>query len=104
MWLLVASGGLCSHPAPLSHPCLPRVLQLELECINPKKQKKKKNYKNSGIIIVKSCKVSVTWGCFLLLLAELGSHRAPPIPPASSTLVLPSAGPVEHQKCGFLLA
>ncbi|XP_066183702.1 copine-2 isoform X2 [Sylvia atricapilla] len=31
---------------------------LELECINPKKQKKKKNYKNSGIIIVKSCKIT----------------------------------------------
>uniref|UniRef100_A0A6I8PAZ7 Copine-2 n=1 Tax=Ornithorhynchus anatinus TaxID=9258 RepID=A0A6I8PAZ7_ORNAN len=31
-------------------------LALELECINPKKQKKKKNYKNSGIIIVRSCK------------------------------------------------
>ncbi|OXB58510.1 hypothetical protein ASZ78_009075 [Callipepla squamata] len=41
--------------------------KLELECINPKKQKKKKNYKNSGIIIVKSCKVS-TLGCFILLL------------------------------------
>ncbi|XP_005997254.1 copine-2 isoform X2 [Latimeria chalumnae] len=32
-------------------------IQLEFECINPKKQKKKKNYKNSGIIIVKSCKI-----------------------------------------------
>ena len=31
--------------------------QVEFECINPKKQKKKKNYKNSGIIIMKSCKV-----------------------------------------------
>ncbi|XP_055582443.1 copine-2 isoform X2 [Falco biarmicus] len=31
---------------------------LELECINPKKQKKKKNYKNSGIIIVKYCKIT----------------------------------------------
>ncbi|XP_071613377.1 copine-2 isoform X3 [Heliangelus exortis] len=31
---------------------------LEVECINPKKQKKKKNYKNSGIIIVKSCKIT----------------------------------------------
>ncbi|NXF36036.1 CPNE2 protein, partial [Nyctibius bracteatus] len=53
---------------------------LELECINPKKQKKKKNYKNSGIIIVKSCKVSTMPGYFLLLLAELGSSRAPPHP------------------------
>ncbi|XP_030907589.2 copine-2 isoform X3 [Melopsittacus undulatus] len=32
---------------------------LEMECINPKKQKKKKNYKNSGIIIVNSCKVGI---------------------------------------------
>ncbi|XP_025068479.1 copine-2 isoform X1 [Alligator sinensis] len=31
---------------------------LELECINPKKQKKKKNYKNSGSIIVKSCRIT----------------------------------------------
>uniref|UniRef100_A0A8C7MGM9 Copine II n=1 Tax=Oncorhynchus kisutch TaxID=8019 RepID=A0A8C7MGM9_ONCKI len=31
--------------------------QVEFECINPKKQKKKKSYKNSGIIILKSCKV-----------------------------------------------
>lgn len=30
---------------------------MEFDCINPKKQKKKKNYKNSGIIIVKLCKV-----------------------------------------------
>ena len=72
-------------------------LQLELECINPKKQKKKKNYKNSGIIIVKSCKVSTTPGRFLLLLAKLGSSRAPPIPSASSALVFPSAGPAEHE-------
>uniref|UniRef100_A0A4X2LCC3 Copine-2 n=1 Tax=Vombatus ursinus TaxID=29139 RepID=A0A4X2LCC3_VOMUR len=32
---------------------------LEVECINPKKQKKKKNYKNSGIIIIRSCKVGI---------------------------------------------
>uniref|UniRef100_A0A8D2KTH4 Copine 2 n=1 Tax=Varanus komodoensis TaxID=61221 RepID=A0A8D2KTH4_VARKO len=31
---------------------------VEFECINPKKQKKKRSYKNSGIIIVKSCKVT----------------------------------------------
>uniref|UniRef100_A0A8C2XPQ5 Copine II n=1 Tax=Cyclopterus lumpus TaxID=8103 RepID=A0A8C2XPQ5_CYCLU len=30
---------------------------VEFDCINPKKQKKKKNYRNSGFIIVKSCKV-----------------------------------------------
>ncbi|XP_058011628.1 copine-2 isoform X2 [Ahaetulla prasina] len=32
---------------------------VEFECINPKKQKKKRSYKNSGIIIVKSCKVGI---------------------------------------------
>ncbi|XP_008570952.1 PREDICTED: copine-2 isoform X3 [Galeopterus variegatus] len=31
---------------------------LEFECINPKKQRKKKNYKNSGIIILRSCKIN----------------------------------------------
>ncbi|XP_078396816.1 copine-3-like [Cetorhinus maximus] len=29
----------------------------EFECINPKKKQKKKNYKNSGTVIVKSCQV-----------------------------------------------
>lgn len=38
------------------------VFQLEFECINPKKQRKKKNYKNSGIIILRSCKVSQRGG------------------------------------------
>lgn len=33
---------------------------MEFDCINPKKQKKKKNYKNSGVIIVKLCKVRRT--------------------------------------------
>uniref|UniRef100_U3FX88 Copine-2 n=1 Tax=Micrurus fulvius TaxID=8637 RepID=U3FX88_MICFL len=31
---------------------------VEFECINPKKQRKKRSYKNSGIIIVKSCKIT----------------------------------------------
>lgn len=97
MWPLVAPGATRHSPAPLSHWCLSRVLQLELECINPKKQKKKKNYKNSGIIIVKSCKVSMTPGCFLLLPAKLGSSPAPTIPSASSALAFPSSVPVEHE-------
>ncbi|XP_041047885.1 copine-2 [Carcharodon carcharias] len=33
-------------------------MEVEFECINSKKQKKKKNYKNSGTIVVKSCKVT----------------------------------------------
>ncbi|XP_048886532.1 copine-2-like isoform X2 [Brienomyrus brachyistius] len=33
-------------------------VEVEFDCINPKKQKRKKNYKNSGVIILKSCKIS----------------------------------------------
>lgn len=33
-------------------------VEVEFDCINPKKQKKKKNYKNSGVIILKSCKIA----------------------------------------------
>ncbi|XP_078256416.1 copine-2 [Rhinoraja longicauda] len=33
-------------------------VEIEFECINSKKQKKKKTYKNSGIIVVKSCKIT----------------------------------------------
>lgn len=81
--LLVASAARWPSPAQLSHQGLPCVLQLELDCINPKKQKKKKNYKNSGIIIVKSCKVSVLLRCFLQPLTQLASPQAPPILSAS---------------------
>lgn len=81
----VAAGGICPALTPVS---VSRLLQLELECINPKKQKKKKNYKNSGIIIVKSCKVSMIPGCFLLLLIELRSSQA--------ALAFPSAGSATH--------
>ncbi|XP_033896446.1 copine-2-like isoform X2 [Acipenser ruthenus] len=35
-----------------------KTIKIEFECINPKKQKKKKSYKNSGIIILKSCKIA----------------------------------------------
>ncbi|MEE6499763.1 hypothetical protein FKM82_003576 [Ascaphus truei] len=34
------------------------LFQVEFECINPKKQKRKKNYKNSGIILIRSCKIT----------------------------------------------
>ncbi|MED6279958.1 Copine-2 [Characodon lateralis] len=33
-------------------------VEVEFDCINPKKQKKKKNYKNSGVIIIRSCKIA----------------------------------------------
>lgn len=32
-------------------------LQMEFECIHPEKKQRKKSYKNSGIISIKSCKV-----------------------------------------------
>uniref|UniRef100_A0A8C2Z5S9 Copine-3 n=1 Tax=Cyclopterus lumpus TaxID=8103 RepID=A0A8C2Z5S9_CYCLU len=35
-----------------------KMSEVEFDCINPKKQKKKKNYRNSGFIIVKSCKIT----------------------------------------------
>uniref|UniRef100_A0A8C5CWJ9 C2 domain-containing protein n=1 Tax=Gadus morhua TaxID=8049 RepID=A0A8C5CWJ9_GADMO len=31
--------------------------EVEFDCINPKKQRKKKNYKNSGVIVLRSCKI-----------------------------------------------
>uniref|UniRef100_A0A669EF66 Copine-2 n=1 Tax=Oreochromis niloticus TaxID=8128 RepID=A0A669EF66_ORENI len=43
-------------------------VEVEFDCINPKKQKKKKNYKNSGVIIVKSCKVRTDGGFLAILI------------------------------------
>ncbi|NP_001083652.1 copine I L homeolog [Xenopus laevis] len=34
---------------------------VEFDCINPQKKQKKKNYKNSGIVKVKSCKIDVEY-------------------------------------------
>ncbi|XP_077597851.1 copine-2 isoform X2 [Stigmatopora nigra] len=65
--------------------------EVEFECINPKKQKKKKNYKNSGVIILKSCKITrdytfldyILGGCQLMFTvgidftASNGSPREP---------------------------
>lgn len=60
------------------------VCQVEFDCINPKKQKKKKNYKNSGIIIVKSCKVSTPRRiCFIII--HTGSTEAVVSVPCSVT-------------------
>ncbi|XP_069822105.1 copine-2 [Dendropsophus ebraccatus] len=33
-------------------------MSVEFDCINPKKQKKKRSYKNSGVIIIKTCKIT----------------------------------------------
>uniref|UniRef100_A0A8C5GA43 Copine-2 n=1 Tax=Gouania willdenowi TaxID=441366 RepID=A0A8C5GA43_GOUWI len=46
-------------------------VEVEFDCINPKKQKKKKNYKNSGVIILKSCKVGIDF------TASNGNPREP---------------------------
>lgn len=32
-------------------------VQIQWECINPKYQMKKKNYRNSGVVILNHCKV-----------------------------------------------
>ncbi|KTG31762.1 hypothetical protein cypCar_00005949 [Cyprinus carpio] len=53
-------------------------VEVEFECINPKKQKKK-SYKNSGVIIMKSCKITrdysfldyILGGCQLMLLFRI---------------------------------
>lgn len=37
--------------------CFFKQLQVQWECINPKYKVKKKNYKNSGIVILNQCKV-----------------------------------------------
>uniref|UniRef100_A0A8C6WIE6 Copine-3 n=1 Tax=Neogobius melanostomus TaxID=47308 RepID=A0A8C6WIE6_9GOBI len=47
-----------------------KMSEVEFDCINPKKQKKKKNYKNSGFIIVKSCKVLLLQ--YLVLFLQVG--------------------------------
>lgn len=33
-------------------------LQVQWECINPKYRDKKKNYKNSGLVVLAQCKVT----------------------------------------------
>uniref|UniRef100_A0AAY5EV92 Copine-3 n=1 Tax=Electrophorus electricus TaxID=8005 RepID=A0AAY5EV92_ELEEL len=49
---------------------------VDFDCINPKKQKKKKNYKNSGVIILKSCKVK-TFTVGIDFTASNGNPREP---------------------------
>uniref|UniRef100_A0A8C2JQL4 Copine-2 n=1 Tax=Cyprinus carpio TaxID=7962 RepID=A0A8C2JQL4_CYPCA len=59
-------------------------VEVEFECINPKKQKKK-SYKNSGVIIVKTCKVRkekkgkkmVTFAVGIDFTASNGNPREP---------------------------
>lgn len=42
------------------------LLQAEFECVNPKKLRKK-NYKNSGIICIKHCQVTLSY-CFCIVI------------------------------------
>uniref|UniRef100_A0A8C5DWQ4 Copine-1-like n=1 Tax=Gouania willdenowi TaxID=441366 RepID=A0A8C5DWQ4_GOUWI len=65
--------------------------QVEFDCINPDKQKKKKSYKNSGVVSVKSCKMEthfsfldyVMGGCqinFTVGIDFTGSNGDPRLP------------------------
>ena len=42
---------------PLTCMCVCVFIQIQWECINPKYQMKKKNYRNSGVVILNHCKV-----------------------------------------------
>ncbi|XP_069073324.1 copine-2 [Pleurodeles waltl] len=67
---------------------------VEVECINPKKQKKKRNYKNSGIIIVKSCRIArdysfldyILGGCQLMFTVGIDFTASNGNPRDSSSL------------------
>ena len=34
------------------------ILQIEFQCVNPKKKEKKKGYTNSGLVFLQNCKVT----------------------------------------------
>uniref|UniRef100_A0A3Q0R6K9 Copine-3 n=1 Tax=Amphilophus citrinellus TaxID=61819 RepID=A0A3Q0R6K9_AMPCI len=70
---------------------LSQIQQAEFECINSKKKQKKKGYKNSGVIIIKQCKVLweytfldyIMGGCqinFTIAIDFTGSNGDPKFP------------------------
>lgn len=56
---LKVTGITCHHGVALVRSHCPSLCfsQVQFDCIHPEKQKKKKSYKNSGVVSVKNCKV-----------------------------------------------